>query len=172
VNELDLLKSHPFCRGLTDTQVKSLVLCARVAQFPEGAVIFREGGAADALYLVVAGRVVLEQHVPGKGDVLLENLTAGDMLGLSWLFPGGRWMLDARAVEPTQAIALDARGVHVLMDRDAELGLSLAKHVIGQLYQRLERVRLQRLDVYSAGTPARFVSPSGEARQVPPRGGK
>ena len=152
MNESELLKSHPFCRGLSDAQVQELVPCARLTRFTEGAVIFREGGEADALYLILKGRVVLEQHIPGKGDVQLEDLTGGDMLGLSWLFPGGHWVLNARAVEPTESLALDAKAVHALMDGNAALGLALAKHVISQLYQRLERVRLQRLDVYRGET--------------------
>jgi hypothetical protein len=70
------------------------------------------------------------------------------MLGLSWLFPGGHWILDARAVEATATIVLEAKRVRARMEADPALGLALAKHVIQQLYQRLERVRLQRLDVY------------------------
>jgi CRP-like cAMP-binding protein len=148
MSELDLLKTHPFCRGLSKAQVEALAPLAHLVRFPEGAFVFREASEADVLYLVVQGRVVLEQHVPGKGDVQLESLTGGDILGLSWLFPGGRWVLDARATQPTEAVALEAKSLHRLMDREPGLGLVLAKHIIGQLYQRLERVRLQRLDVY------------------------
>ena len=148
MTEADRLKAHPFMRGLADAQVARIASCTRLARFPESAVIFREGGEADALYLILRGRVVLEQHVPGKGDVQLESLSEGDILGLSWLFPGGRWVLEARAVEPTEAFALEAGCVQARMQEDAALGLALAKHLIHQLYQRLERVRLQRLDVY------------------------
>jgi hypothetical protein len=37
------------------------------------------------------------------------------------------------------------------MTEDAELGFALSRHIIHQLYLRLERVRLQRLDVYGSG---------------------
>jgi CRP/FNR family cyclic AMP-dependent transcriptional regulator len=148
MNEAELLQGHPFARGLSEAQVGELAACARSSSFPAGSVMFREGGEANALYLILSGRIVLEQHVPGRGDVQLESLTGGDILGLSWLFPGGRWVLDARTVESTEVLVLDARCVHARMDADASLGLVIAKHVIEQLYQRLERVRLQRLDVY------------------------
>ncbi|HEY8209461.1 MAG TPA: cyclic nucleotide-binding domain-containing protein [Myxococcaceae bacterium] len=148
MNEAELLRKHPFTRGLPDALVQRLAPLARRARFPEGAVIFREGGAADALFLVVSGRVALEQHVPGKGALQLENLSGGDLLGLSWLFPGGRWTLDARAVEETEALALDAGALKAQLDADAALGFAVSQHVIQQLYRRLERARLQRLDVY------------------------
>lgn len=148
MSEAELLRSHPFTRGLSDALVQKLAPCARLARFPEGAVIFREGGEADALYLLLSGRVALEQHVPGQGALQLENLSGGDLLGLSWLFPGGRWTLDARAVEPVEALALDAGGLKAQLEADASLGFAVSRHVIQQLYQRLERARLQRLDVY------------------------
>jgi CRP-like cAMP-binding protein len=144
----ELLESHPFARGLSGDQIEALVPCGRVARFRERAIVFREGDTADALYLIARGRVVLEQHIPGKREVQLESLTGGDMLGLSWLFPGGRWVLEARAVSPTVTVVVDAGCVRARMDADPALGLVLAKHIIHQLYQRLERVRLQRLDVY------------------------
>jgi CRP/FNR family transcriptional regulator, cyclic AMP receptor protein len=145
---LELLESQPFCRGLSQSQLAQLIARAHVERFPEDTIIFSEGAAADALYLITRGRVVLEQHIPGRGDFQLENLTAGDMLGLSWLFPGSSWVLGARAVELTEAVIIAAADIHALSDRDPVFGLAVAKHVIAQLYQRLERVRLQRLDVY------------------------
>ncbi len=148
MREAELLKEHPFARGLTESQVDELSSCARLVRFPERHFVFREGEDASALYLVLRGRVALEQHVPAKGDVQLENLTGGDLLGLSWLFPGGKWILDARTVEPTEVLVLDAACVQARMNGDAALGFTVAKHIIQQLYQRLERVRLQRLDVY------------------------
>jgi len=144
----ELLKGHPFARGLSEAQVRELASCARLQRFPGGHVVFRGGEEANALYLILTGRVVLEEHVPGKGGIQLESLTGGDLLGLSWLFPDGQWVLDARTAEPTRALALDARCVHARMDGDPVLGLAVARHLIHQLYQRLERVRLQRLDVY------------------------
>jgi CRP-like cAMP-binding protein len=150
VRPREALAQHPFARGLTSAHVDRLATCAQLARFTEGDVIFRDGGLANALYLITSGRVVLEQHVPARGTVQLENLVGGDLLGLSWLFPEARWILDARAVEPTEVVVLDAECVRACMAEDPVLGLAIATHVIHQLYQRLERVRLQRLDVYRA----------------------
>lgn len=144
----ELLKHHPFARGLSDRQLATLLACGREQHFPEGALLLREGDDAGAVFLLLRGRVVLEQHVPGKGGLQLETLAAGDLLGVSWLFPGSHWLLDARTAEATDALVLDGRCVLTLMDSDAGLGLALSRYIIHQLYQRLERVRLQRLDVY------------------------
>jgi CRP-like cAMP-binding protein len=150
VNEETLLATHPFLRGLDSEQRSKLLPCARLVRFPPGATILREDGPADTLYLLGAGHVVLEQHLPGRGNIQLESLVGGDILGLSWMLPRGRWSLDARAVEETLAVALDAACLHALMAEDPGLGLALATELLHHLYRRLERARLQRLDVYGA----------------------
>ncbi len=142
------LSQHPLGRNLGPDLLNKLVECARDARFQEGELIFREGTPADTLFLLQQGRVALEQHIPGRGPLQVEELRAGDILGLSWMFPGEKWTLDARAVEPVEAISLEAACVRNLMQEQAALSLPLATHLIERLYQRLLRVRLQRLDVY------------------------
>jgi CRP/FNR family transcriptional regulator, cyclic AMP receptor protein len=144
------LKGHPFARTLSDEQLHALAQCTRRAFFEQGASILREQGDADTLHLIVSGRVVLEQNIPGKGAIQLEELHAGDVLGLSWILPGGRWTLDARAAEPSDVLAVDARLLTKMMDEDPRLGVVMSQHLIQQLYERLVRVRLQRLDLYRA----------------------
>jgi CRP-like cAMP-binding protein len=143
-----LLQRHAFTRDLSEAHLDQLALCVRSITYPEGAFVFREGGDASELYLILEGRVALEQYVPGRGVVQLESLDANDILGLSWMLPGGRWILDARATEPAELIAVDARCLQARMEQDSTLGFALSKQLIQALYQRLERTRLQRLDVY------------------------
>jgi CRP-like cAMP-binding protein len=148
VTARELLARHPIGRELSAAQLDRLAECACRARFGEGEKIFAEGGPANAVYLIVDGRVSLEQYVPARGTLALESLGRGDLLGLSWLFPGGRWILDARAVEATETVRLAADCVHARMAEDVELRAALTAHLLQALYQRLERVRLQRLDVY------------------------
>lgn len=145
------LEQHPFLRGLSPEQVNSIACNIREQSFPAGALLLREGEQADTLYLLRSGRVALELNVPGKGATLLETLKAGDILGLSWLFPPYRWHLDARAVEPVDVFALDATCMRGPSPEHPVLEPALAMRLLRQLYDRLERVRLQRLDVYKAG---------------------
>lgn len=142
------LKDHPFLRALTPEQAGALLPCARAVQLPDDAFVFREGDPADTLFLIQSGCVALEQHVPGQGTLTVESLCAGDVLGLSWLFPPARWTLDARCLEPVRAIALEAGCVRAVMSADPALGRALLTEMVQALYQRLVRVRLQRLDVY------------------------
>lgn len=145
------LEQHPFLLGLSPEQVSAIACHASERSFPAGALLLREGEPAGTLYLLRSGRVALEQHVPGRGATQLETLRAGDILGLSWLFPPYRWHLDARAVEPVEAFALDASCMRGPTPEQPVLEPALAMRLLRHLYERLERVRLQRLDVYRAG---------------------
>ncbi|KYF75652.1 cyclic nucleotide-binding protein [Sorangium cellulosum] len=147
---LPALGAHPFLEGLPAAHVARLAGGASAQSFPEGAFLLREGGEADMLYLLTQGRVTLEIHRPGRGPVQVESLLGGDILGLHWLFPPRRWVLDARAVTQVRAIGLDAAHVRACSDADPALGYAVSLRLLRQLYARLERVRLQRLDVYRA----------------------
>lgn len=145
-----VLGAHPFLEGLAAAHLGRLAQGARVLSFPEGSFLLREGREADTLYLLTHGRVALEVHRPGHDPVQVESLEGGDILGLHWLFPPRRWVLDARVVEPVRAVGLDAAHVRACSDADPALGYAVSLRLLRQLYARLERVRLQRLDVYRA----------------------
>lgn len=145
------LDQHPFLRGLSPEQVSAIACGIREVSFPAGALLLREGEQADTLYLLRSGRVALELNVPGRGVTQVETLKAGDILGLSWLFPPYRWHLDARAMEPVEAFALEASCMRGPTPEHPVMEPALAMRLLRHLYDRLERVRLQRLDVYKAG---------------------
>jgi CRP/FNR family transcriptional regulator, cyclic AMP receptor protein len=146
------IEEHPFLRGLSPEQVKAITCGVSEVSFPAGTLLLREGEEARTLYLLRTGRVALELNVPGQGPLRLEMLKAGDILGLSWLFPPYRWHLDARAVEPVEAFALDAACLRGPSPEHPVLEPALAMRLLRQLYERLERVRMQRLDLYKVGS--------------------
>lgn len=144
------LGDHPFLREIPPGLLDRIVACSHEASFQPGAFIFREGGSADHMYLLRSGRVVLEITVPPRGTMRVETLGAGDILGLSWLIAPYRWQADAHVMEPTDAIVVNTACLRGKLDEDPVLGYAVTKSMVHQLYERLERARLQRLDVYRA----------------------
>jgi CRP/FNR family transcriptional regulator, cyclic AMP receptor protein len=142
------LAAHPFFQGMEQAEVVSLTQCVRIESFTEGDYVFREGARADALYLVEGGRVALEVQIPGSGATRVETLEAGDILGLHWLFPPYRWALDAHVVQAVSMVVLDATMLRAKLEGDPKLGYAVTSRMLAQAYKRLERLRLQYLDVY------------------------
>jgi CRP/FNR family transcriptional regulator, cyclic AMP receptor protein len=71
------------------------------------------------------------------------------VLGWSWLVAPYRWHFDARVVEATRAIALDAKCLRSKCEQDHELGFELLNRVLQVVEQRLQSARMQLLDVYA-----------------------
>ena len=103
-----------------------------------GAMLIRQGDAADHVYLVCSGMVSVELYAPGRDPIVLDHCGTGDILGWSWLCPPFRWGFDARVVEPSTVIAIDAVAVRKRFDADPALGYE----VLGRLV-RVMAVRLQ-----------------------------
>lgn len=146
-----ILAEHPFLKGLPPVLLAELVGCAANVKFDTGAFIFRQGQEANNFYILRDGKVAVEVFAPQKGAITIDTLAAGDVLGWSWLIPPYHWHFDARAIEPTRAIALDGRCMRTKCEGDHELGYELMKRFAQIIEQRLDATRWQLLDVYGAG---------------------
>ncbi|MGD9295138.1 MAG: cyclic nucleotide-binding domain-containing protein [Roseobacter sp.] len=144
----DLLSRHPAFRDFDDPALDLISGCGTNAHFPAGQLIFREGDAADKVYIIRHGDAVIEIPAPGKGGLTLESLHEGDVLDWSWLAPPQRTMSDARAVTDVSAISLDAACVLSKCEEHPQLGYQMFKLWLPHLAQRLHAQRLQLLDLY------------------------
>ncbi|ABC21301.1 Crp/Fnr family transcriptional regulator [Rhodospirillum rubrum] len=72
------------------------------AEFPEGAVVFREGDAADGVYLVESGLVDMIVRRPDGSEAVIGTVGAGEVFGEMALIDGHPRMATARvAMEAT-----------------------------------------------------------------------
>ena len=143
-----VLGGHPFMQGLQPQHVELVVGCASNVRFEPGEFVFRAGDEANHFYVVRSGRVSVELFAPQRGPVTIETVGDGELLGWSWLIPPFQWHFDARALNLTRAIALDARCLRGKCDSDPALGYELLKRFAQVMEQRLEATRLQLLDLY------------------------
>jgi CRP-like cAMP-binding protein len=143
-----ILAEHPFLKGLRQEHLELLVGCASNVRFEAGAFVFRQGQEANHFYILRDGKVAVELFAPQRGAVAIDTYGEGDVLGWSWLIPPYHWRFDARAVEPTRAISLDARCMRTKCENDHELGYELMKRFARIIEQRLDATRWQLLDVY------------------------
>ena len=142
---------HPFLAGMNPTQLALLVDCAMATHFKQGQVILREGEMANRFYLIESGKVVLES---GKGfgePVVVETVSAGDLLGWSWMFPPYVWHFTARAIEPTEAIFFYGTILREYCEKDPSLGYELFKRMAPVMLRRLQAARQKMLSIFVHG---------------------
>ena len=144
----DLLTAHPFFEGLDERLVRELERCSHNVHFHLGEYLFREGENADRLLVLRRGRVALDVHVPGRGEVVVSTVDAGEVVGWSWFVAPYTWFFDARAVTEVSAVSVDAACLRDRCESDPVLGYLLMQRVAQVMYRRLQAARLRMLDLY------------------------
>lgn len=143
-----ILLEHRFFAGIEPALGQVVCGCACNLRFEADQYLLREGDPADEFFLIRHGAVALEIHVPGQAPVVFATLKEGDIVGISWLLPPYRWAFDARAVELTRVIGINAKCLREKCEADHDLGYELMKRFLPVLTERLHATRLQILDVY------------------------
>ena len=143
-----ILAQHPFFEGMNSIYLRILSGCASDVSFNAGNFIFRQGDEANWFYLIRQGKVALELPVSVHGPLIIETLTDGDILGVSWLFPPYLCQWDAHVQGLVRAVAFNALCLRGLCEEDHDLGFELMKRFAGAMIQRLHAARLQCTDIY------------------------
>lgn len=144
-----LLAENPFFDGMADAHLDMLAGCGKLARFEAGAFLLREGEIADTFYLIRQGEVAVESHIPAVGALSVTRVSAGGIIGYSWLFPPYRNNFDSLALSNVAAIALHGACLRDKAEADHELGYQLMKRFAQVMLHRLQAARRQMLDVYS-----------------------
>jgi CRP-like cAMP-binding protein len=143
-----IIREHRFFVGLDDDIVKLIAGCARNVRFNAGEYLFRTGEPANEFFLLRHGHAALDIAAPGRGTITIETVSAGEIVGVSWLIPPYRWDHDARATELVRAIGMDAKCLRQKCDADHHVGYEMMLRFVPVLVERLQAMRLQLLDVY------------------------
>jgi CRP-like cAMP-binding protein len=143
-----ILAEHRFF-GELDSDFLALVTgCAKNVRFEAGQFLFHESEPINEIYLVRHGGIALQIASPEAGSITFQTIGANEVVGLGWLVPPYRWTFDARAMELTRAISIDAKCLRDKCEADHHLGYEMMKRFTPLLVERLHTARLQMLDVY------------------------
>jgi CRP/FNR family cyclic AMP-dependent transcriptional regulator len=146
--ELDeILAQVPFFEGMPEDEIALIAGCGRNVRIDAGETIFRQGDPADTFYVVRHGTVAVGNFVPPRGELVIETLESGDLLGWSWLFPPYRSHFDARALSVVRATQFDGACLRDKCAADPVLGYDLMSRFAQVLIERLQWTRLRLLDV-------------------------
>lgn len=146
----EILTGQPVFAGFDAETMALLAGCARNERFAPGSMIFREGDAADKVFILRKGDVAEEIATPAHEPMIVETLHAGDILGWEWLVPPYRSLSDARALTAVSAVSLDAACLRRKCDANPVLGYRMFQHWLPHLTRRVRAQRLQLLDLYGS----------------------
>jgi CRP-like cAMP-binding protein len=147
----ELLAQVSFFEGMPADEVALIAGCGQNVRFDAGETILRQGDAADTFYVLRHGTVAVGNFVPPRGELVIETLEAGELLGWSWLFPPYRSHFDARALSTVRATQFDGACLREKCAAVPVLGYDLMSRFAQVLIERLQWTRLRLLDVYGDG---------------------
>jgi CRP/FNR family cyclic AMP-dependent transcriptional regulator len=148
----NLVAEHPMFRELDAAHRTLIAGCGRNRSFADGELLMREGDPADEFFAIRHGTVTLYLQDAQRGEIAIQSLGPGQIVGLSWLFPPYRVQFDARAIGPVNTISFDGACLRGKCDADPEFGYALMKRLAATMTHRLQATRLQLLDVYGSQT--------------------
>jgi len=148
----------PLLRPLAPEERNAVLEAARERSFAKGEVVFHEGDPADAMHLLVSGRLVVQVATPDGERASLNVLGPGDHVGELALLPhGGRRSASVTALENATTRVLTAAAFHDLCERHpAVQGLlvdllaqrvkDLSSRLLETMYLPLDRRLYRSLD--------------------------
>jgi len=148
----EMLSDHPFLKGFPDAYLDLLAGCSKNVVFDLGRQIFREGEQSNVFYLIRHGKIAIETYATGRGNLCIQTIGEGDVLGWSWLVPPYQWIFDARAIELTRAFEIDGACLRGKCEEDKAFGYEMSKRFVQVIVQRLQATRMQLMDLYGSSS--------------------
>jgi CRP-like cAMP-binding protein len=143
-----LRDSSELLQRITNTELAFFESISKEIHIAGGETLFEEGGPADAFYIISEGKIGLEMTSPGRTPMVIQTLGPGDLVGVSWFFPPHKWNWRARALVDSKLAAFDAVEVRKQCAVNRDLLLEVQGVVAEEVAGRLQRTRVQLLDLY------------------------
>jgi CRP/FNR family transcriptional regulator, nitrogen oxide reductase regulator len=152
-------------RGLDPTALAALSAAARKVSARKGQALVRQGDRADAVFLVLTGRLkVLEAGEDGR-EVLLRIEGQGALLGLIAALGVERYPVTAQVLEACTAARWSGKDLEALMRRHPAIALGSLPMVLARLRELQHQYRelaTERVERRVARAVMRLVRQTGE----------
>jgi CRP-like cAMP-binding protein len=164
---IDQLHKFKIFKGLDLADLDAIGRISTVREFRPGDALTSEGGAADAMYLILKGKASVKVSDPDGRQVIIDEVGPGDVLGWSAAMEPYVYTASASAAEPLEAIVVNGEALRELCAENKQLGYQITKgigEVITRRFGRAVGVRgeLPDKDVRAFAGPERIVWDNGE----------
>ncbi|ASV73627.1 cAMP-binding protein - catabolite gene activator and regulatory subunit of cAMP-dependent protein kinase [Thermogutta terrifontis] len=139
----EMLRRYPYFAKISEESLKEIAMMAEERSYPAGLQLFNEGDPADYLNIIVEGEVQIQYQLGNGEKRTVDTLVPGDILVWSALIEPYRTTAIGTTSKPTKVIAIKAKPLRELCDRDPMVGYQLTREIAKLLAHRLESARVQ-----------------------------
>ena len=133
---VEKLEKHELFAPLNPREVERLSNASGVVKLEKGQRFFSEGQPASHFFVLLKGRVELTRPAPGGSATLVDDLLNGSIFGVSSLWGGDRYLLNAECVEDAEALKIDASALRRILDDNPVVGYAIQKRISRLFFQR------------------------------------
>lgn len=145
---IEMMGEHEFLKDMPKGFLEKLAACSSMEVYYPGEYIFKTGEPAKFCYLIREGHVSIELYVSHRGAITMETLGRDKLLGWSWFVPPHQWCFDARPIELSRLLRIDAAQLQNICESDHDFGYYFMKRFLSVIAGRLHATRLQLCDMY------------------------
>ena len=144
----EILKGMDIFEFLKRDELKDIAELANVEKFDQGDLIFKDGGKADKIYMVLDGRVSIEiEASPGK-RISVYTMTRGRFFGYPSLLRVRKFTTYAHCLDKVNVVTIDADElVNKIFKKDCRRGYLVIKKVAELIAGKLADTRNQLLSL-------------------------
>src|SRR6202140_102312 len=125
---------------LTQEEVVPIAAYGAKATWPAGFQLYQRGAAADGVFIVLAGHIVLRNKIKvGRGFVPV-IATAGQTFGSKGLSPNSQYVTDASASEETKSLSLSGAQFRAFVREQPGQTLPLLSQIMSERAYLLEKL--------------------------------
>ena len=163
-----LANARPFA-GLGDAAVDEAAAAGHRRHLSPGDTVFRQGEAADELFVLLQGRVKVTQVTPDGQQVVVRLLGPGEMMGCVAAWGGGNYPGTATAQEDSSVIGWSGAVLGRLVERHPAIARNLlgtVGHSLQETQTRLREMATERVERRLAHALLRLVDKEGASLRL------
>jgi CRP-like cAMP-binding protein len=126
---------------LSEAEREALMGYAARASWPAGFAIYQRGAAADGVFIVLRGRIVLRSRVRAGRGFVPWIAGAGETFGSEGLAQNARYVTDAKADEESETLFLSSARFRALMREQPHHSLTLMNQLMAERSILLDKLR-------------------------------
>lgn len=149
-NSCPIRQAHAFCNLSKEAQ-DFLEANSISMEYPRGAVLFREGDRANAIFTLCSGRVKVSASSREGRVMILRLAGSGSVLGMSAAFSEEPYESTVEALEPCHVRVLRTSALAVLLRDYPQAAMAMARTLAGEYKAAFEEARRIALPGSPAG---------------------
>jgi len=151
LSKIDLnatLQAIPWFRELNPSQITQLAGIVEINKIESDHNLFLEGEQIDYIYIVLEGKIAIENYIPRRGNICVFIAEPLDIIGWASLTPVIRQREDsARTILPSTLLGIRGDSLRQLCDQDHELGYFIMRRVANIVASHMLNTRFHLLDI-------------------------